>query len=67
MAKQKQPERRRFEEAERKPWTKEERDAYEKTRARLAPIVRDIVTPARADKPKEVDPLDRLLGVNEDD
>jgi hypothetical protein len=64
MAK-KQQERRRFEESDRKPWSKEERETYEKMRARLAPIVRDLTTPARAEKKR--DPLDVLLGVEPED
>jgi hypothetical protein len=63
MAKPKE-EKRRFEEADRKPWTKEEREAYEKRRAVLAPIVRDLTTPAKTAKKR--DPLDVLLGVEEE-
>jgi hypothetical protein len=62
--KEKQAERRRFEEKERAPWTTEQREAYEKRRAALAPIVRDLTTPARAEKKR--DPLDVLLGVEEE-
>ena len=64
MAKQKtQEERRRFEESERKPWTEEERTAYQKRRDLLAPIVRDLTTPARTAKKR--DPLDALLGIED--
>jgi hypothetical protein len=55
----KQPERRRFEEKERKPWTEEQRSSYNKAKERLAPLVRDITTPAK--KEKEKDWLESLL------
>jgi hypothetical protein len=37
--------KRRFEDKDRKPWTKEEREAYEKAREKLRPFVRDLTTP----------------------
>ena len=59
MAKSKQPERRRFEETERKPWTDEQRLSYEKQRARIAPFIKDLTTPAL--KAKEKDLLEELF------
>lgn len=59
--KDQQPDRRRFEEENRKPWTKEERETYEALRTRLAPLVRDLTTPAKEEKKK--DPLAVLLGL----
>jgi len=48
-----QTNRRRFEDKDRKPWTKEEREAYEKRRDLLAPIIRDLTTPAPEAKKKD--------------
>lgn len=55
------PEKRRFVDADRKPWTTEERAAYEKRRAQLAPIIRDLTTPAKDATPKEKDFLEELF------
>lgn len=57
-------ENRRFEDSERKPWTKEQREKYEATRAALAPYIKDLTTPPRSAKKR--DPLDVLLGVEEE-
>jgi hypothetical protein len=62
MARADKQERRRFDrDKEFKIWTKEERDGYEALRNRLAPIVRDLTTPAPKEKKK--DPLAELLGL----
>lgn len=58
-------EKRRFEDAERKPWTKEQREKYEATRTALAPFIKDLTTPARTEKRR--DPIDVLLGVTDED
>lgn len=63
MAKHKQEEKRRFEEKDRKVWTSEEREKYEARRAALAPLIRDLTTPARTEKKR--DPLDALLGIED--
>jgi hypothetical protein len=62
--KETQANRRRFEEAERKPWTEEERKAFLKRADLLAPFVRHLTTPAPAEKKK--DPLAELLGLESD-
>lgn len=54
-------ERRRFKiEGERKVWSKEERETYEKRREALAPLIRDLTTPAP--KKKEKDFFEELFG-----
>ena len=64
MAKKTTPEeKRRFEDPERKPWTEEDRAAYLKRRDALAPLVRDLTTPARSAKKR--DPLDVFLGIED--
>jgi hypothetical protein len=65
MAKEKKVERRRFEDTDRKPWTDEERAKYEARRSALAPLVRDLTTPARKEKEKTSDPLAELLGIED--
>jgi hypothetical protein len=62
MARTDKPERRRFDrDKEFKIWNKEEREQYEGLRNRLAPLVRDLITPAPKEKKK--DPLAELLGL----
>jgi hypothetical protein len=53
MAKEKQPERRRFEEKDRKPWTDEQRSSYENMRSKIAPFIRDLTTPPKTEKKKD--------------
>lgn len=57
--KEKKQNRRRFEEPERKPWSEDERNKYAALRDRLAPIVRDLTTPAVSEKKK--DPLEAFI------
>jgi hypothetical protein len=55
-------ERRRFEDKDRKPWSNEEREQYEKMRSKLAPIIRDLTTPPPAPKQeKKKDFLEELF------
>lgn len=60
--KDKQPERRRFEEKERKVWSEDDRKKYLEMRSKLAPFIRDLTTPAKEDKPKDVDWLESMFG-----
>lgn len=55
-----EPDRRRFDDEDRKPWTAEERADYEAKRSRIAPFIRDLTTPAKAEKKKDF--LSELLG-----
>ena len=52
MAK-KEPNRRRFDDTDRKPWTEEQRKEFIKRADLLAPLVRHLTTPVPAEKKKD--------------
>lgn len=55
MAKEKEekPERRRFDEKDRKPWSDDERKKFTEITGKLAPFVKHLTTPAREEKKKD--------------